>query len=381
MHARFLVAVIAGIVATLAFSGAASAAETKTGRDVELAAGRQVQGDLYVFSRHVVIAGTVNGDLIGAAESVSVTGTINGSVNLAARSIDVAGVVTGSVRAGGESVRVSGSIEGDLVSGARTVRITTTGHVAGDVLMGNGDLAVAGQVGGDVRGSVGDLSIGNSIGGDVRVSADSITVSGQGRIDGDLRYASNENAFISQRAEVVGSTVRTSAYRLTGGPDFWSALSSPITRMLLLLIAGAFLILLLPRPAVVVAEVIRTAIPQSLLAGLLTVIVWPVLAVVLLVLVIGIPVALIGSTALIGFAYLSQVVVGLAIGRSLLPSGWNVRARGYNLLAMVIGVMLIGIARAIPAPLISPLIAAVVAVLGIGGVLLALSGARTPDTH
>jgi cytoskeletal protein CcmA (bactofilin family) len=379
MRARIRFAVVTAIAAALTLSGSASAADTKTGQEIAVAAGQQVSGDLYILGRDVVIAGTVNGDLVGAAERVSITGTVNGSVNLAARSVEVEGVVTGSVRAGGELILVSGSIDGDLVTGAKTVRISSSGEVAGDVLVGNGDLTVAGPIGGDIRGSVGDLSIGDRIGGDVRISADSVTVSNKGGIDGDLRYASNDEATLAESAQVTGSTVRTSAYRFTGGPDSWSALTSPIIRMLVMLLAGLLMVLLLPRPAIAAADAIRTAFPQSMLVGLLTVIVWPLLAIVLLVIVVGIPVAVIGSTMLMGVAYLSQVFVGLAIGRVLLPSGWKAHSRGYNVLAMAIGVILLGVVRAIPAPYVSVLVAVVVAILGIGGALLALHGARSPD--
>jgi hypothetical protein len=379
MVVRLILAVACAVIAGTVAMGSATAAETRSGDEITISAGQQIQGDLYVFGRDVVIAGIVDGDLIGAAETVTISGTVNGSVNVAARSVDIEGVITGSARVTGESATVSGTVEGDLVVGANGIKISTTGEVQGDVLIGNGDLTVSGPVGGDIRGSIADLTIGSRVGGDVRVSANSVEISHDARIAGDLRYASDDAAEVARAARVSGQTVRTSEYRFTGGPDAWSALTSHIARLLLGLVSGLFLVLLLPRPSIAVAESIRSRLPASVLLGLIAVIFWPILALAMLVILVGIPVALIGTALLICFAYLSQVFVGLAIGRYLLPSGWKVRSRGYNVLAMAIGVTLLGLVRTIPVPVISPAIALVTAFIGIGGVLLALHGVRTTE--
>ena len=374
-----LLAAVAALALLLFAPGTASAAETRTSEQITIASDQQVDGDLYAFGREIVVRGIVNGDLIGAAETVRITGTINGSVNVAARTIEISGTVTHSARVTGDSVTVSGSIQGDLVVGANSARVSSNGEIGGDVLVGSGDLTVTGPVGRDIRGSSGDLTIDGRVGRHVRVSADSLTVTSQGRIGGDLRYASNQDADISNSAQISGQTVRTSSWRMTGGPDVWSALTSPITRILLALITGLLLVLSLPRALVAVADTIRTRVAESAAAGAIGFILWPILAIVFLVMVVGIPVALIGTALFVSFAYLSQIFVGLAIGRAVLPGAWKVRSRGYNVLAMVIGVILIGAVRAVPVPYLSPILAAITAVIGVGGILLALHNARSTE--
>jgi hypothetical protein len=61
----------------------------------------------------------------------------------------------------------------------------------------------------------------------------------------------------------------------------------------------------------------------------------------------------------------------------ILPGSWKAGSRGFNILAMAIGVIVIGAIRMIPAPYISPLVALVVAILGVGGVLTAFRNARS----
>jgi len=85
---------------------------------------------------------------------------------------------------------------------------------------------------------------------------------------------------------------------------------------------------------------------------------------------------LLGIVVYLTVLYLSQVFVGLAIGRWLLPKSWDVGGRGYNLLAMAIGVAAIGGLRLIPAPYVSGVISVVVGVLAFGGVVSAANNAR-----
>jgi cytoskeletal protein CcmA (bactofilin family) len=379
MGIRLFGAVALAFVVALATTGSASAAEVKRGDTITVRAGQTIRGDLYAFGQDITIAGTINGDLIGAGRNVTISGTVNGAVNMAAEKITISGVVTSSARVAGETITISGSIGGDLVVGGKTARITSAGKVQGDVLVGSGDLTVAGPVGRDIRGSAGNLVIQSRVGRDVRVAADSVRLTPQGRIGGDLRYASDDPATIASGARISGQTERTSKYRFSGGPDALSAMASHIARLLLMLVTGLLLVLFLPRPAIAAAEAIRVRLPVSALSGLLTLILWPILAVLLLIVVVGIPLALIGTAMLLCVAYLSQVFVGLAIGRIILPESWRIRSRGYNILAMAIGVILIGVVRMIPVPVISPLVALIVAILGVGGVLTALRSARTPE--
>ena len=367
---RPLIAISIAVIVAFATTGSVSAAESKTGDQITVRASQQISDDLYVFGRDVVIAGTVNGDLIGAADTVSVTGTVNGSINIAVRAFNLSGSVANAVRVTGESVTVSGTIGGDLVVAANTVEVTSSGAVEGDVLIGSGNLTVAGPIGGDIRGSAGDMSIGDRIAGDVRVSADVVELTGRSRIAGDLRYASNREATLESGSRVGGQIVRTSSLHLAGGPDLWSALTSQLMRLLLGLVTGFVLVLLLPRPAVTVADAIRLRFPATVISGMLGVVLWPVLALLLAATVVGIPIALIGTAVLLCAAYLSQIFVGLAIGRIILPGGWSVESRGFNILAMAIGMILIAGARAIPAPYISAIIAAITALLGFGAFIV-----------
>jgi hypothetical protein len=85
----------------------------------------------------------------------------------------------------------------------------------------------------------------------------------------------------------------------------------------------------------------------------------------------------IGTLLLIVLAWLSQVFVGLALGRLVLPDSWQVTSRGYNILAMALGMILIGAVRSLPFPYVSAAVALLSIVLALGAVIMALK----PDTE
>lgn len=369
-------AVIIAVVATIALSGPAEAAEFRSGESPRVGPAETVRDDVYLFGGTAEIAGTVDGDAIISAGDVSVPGQVTGSLTVAAGTVDIAGTIGRSVRATAGEITIRGRVAGDLVVLAGSVTITNTATIGGDVILGGGTARIRGQVGGDVRGSAGELDIASRIGGDVRVEADTIRLRSGARIGGDFRYTSRKAAQIDDGVTITGATQRTEPRRFYPGDNAAAWLGSAIFRLLCALVAGAALVILMPGTTAAIADAIRQAPLWSFLTGLVLAVLVPVLVVVLLITIVGIPLALIVMALYLIILYLSQVFLGLALGRILLPSGWDTASRGYNLLAMTIGVLIVAGLRLLPVPFISGAIAAVTAVLGLGAVVIGLRRAR-----
>ena len=365
-------ALLVGSLLALALIAPVAAAEFLNGDSPRVPRGTTVSEDLYVAGREVEIAGTVTRDLLVMAGDLSIadSGRVDGNVNAAVDQATIAGEVGRSLRVAARDVTIVGTVGGDVVVAGATVEIERGASVAGDVIVAGGEVEILGDVGGDVRGSAGSVVIDATIDGDVRLDSDDIELRSDARIGGRLEYTSADEAEIDQGAIVTGGVDRDEPERfgLEDGLVGW--LTGVILRLLWLLVAGAVLILLLPRGCVAVADGVRHRPLGSLLYGLLFMIVTPILIVILLVTVVGLPVALIGLAAYLAALYLSQVVVGLAIGRFILPNRWGDEGRGFNLLAMTIGVLIIAGLRLIPLPFVSEAIALIVAVFGLGAIVL-----------
>jgi cytoskeletal protein CcmA (bactofilin family) len=370
--------VLAVVVGLLALSPRpARAAEFKGGPNPTVERGTTIDDDLYLSGGRARIAGEVTGDLVAAVGDLDVTGELGGSLNAAVGTADLRGPVGRSVRVTAGEVTVRSTVGGDLVVLGGAVTVERGATVRGDVVAAGGDVDVLGTVVGDVRGSAGEVTIEGRVGGDVRVSADRFQVAPQARIDGDLRFRSDDHS-ISPNATVGGTRTELGPRRYLPWVELPGSLGFALVRLLAGLIAGAVVVLLLPRAAARVADGVRREPLASLLAGLILAVFVPVGVVALLATVVGIPIALIGAALFAAGLYLSQVVVGLALGRAILPKSWDTAGRGYNLLAMTLGVIALAALRLIPVPFLGTGIAAVTAVFGLGALVVGPRRAAAP---
>ena len=298
----------------------ADAAEVKRGEAVRLPDGETVDQDLYVFGGTVILEGAAARDVVVVARYLDAVGPIGGSLMVLAGRAEVRGTVGGSVRAAGASVAIYGRVEGDVVAAGGSVTIVETASVGGDVVVAGGKVTIVdgAVVGGAVRGEAVGMTIEGEIGSAVDVTTRRLHVAPSAQIGGVLRYQSRRAATIEPGAVVVGPTVRRDpAAALPMGPLlFWA--NGAVPRLLAMFVSGIVLVLLVPRRMAAVADSGRSAPMTSLLLGTGLVVFLPVLLILLLLTVIGSPLALVGGFGYLAGLYLSQVFVGLALGRFLL---------------------------------------------------------------
>jgi len=369
------------IVATLALPIVGSASEVRSGGSITIARNERITEDLYLSAGSVELLGTVNRDASIAAGDATIEGTVEGSVNLAAGQAAISGLVGGSVRVAGGSVEVSGDIGGDLVVAGGRVAIPSGATIGGDLILTGGDVDIQGAIAGDVRGSAMNLGIGGDVRGNVDVDTSRFAVDSTARIGGNLTYASASSDSISPGANIAGTVEREDGTPW-GGSDGWLQQSSgTLLRALWALIAGVVIVAVAPRVANAIARNGRSVL-AAIGVGLLALIVAPILAIALTVSLIGLPTGLILLTLLVMTLYLTQVFAGLTIGRFILPNGWNDGSRGFNLLAMTLGVLIIAAASFIPVPFASGVISALVTLWGLGAAAMILGQLGTrPDTQ
>lgn len=376
--ARALLVLVIAVAVLLSVASPAAAAEVKSGSSITIPAGTTVNDGLYLFGGTVDINGNVNRDATVSAGTLTVRGNIAGSLNVAAGEADIHGAIGRSVRAASGTIRIYGDVAEDVVVAGGTVTIEPGATVRGDVVAAGGDVDVRGAVNGNVRGSAGRLTIAGPVGGSVNVSVGTIRLDAPARIAGKLTYRSRNDLDRDPAAIVAGPTTHREPTRFFPGDNLVVWLGSAVLRLLFALITGVVIVLLLPRAAIAIADGVRRRPLPSFVLGLILLILVPIVVVLLMITVVGIPVALLGLAAYLAALYLSQVFVGLAIGRLILPNAWGDDGRGYNLLAMVIGVIILALLRLIPVPYLGSAIAAITAILGLGAIIVGLRRGHHP---
>ena len=350
------------LTVALALSPAAAAQQSelggkvRSGREVTIPANETVQGDLVASGGTVRIDGRVEGDLVASGGQVIVDGTVTGDVLAAAGTTTISGQVDGDARVASGQARIEGRIGEDLLLGVGQATVAPGTQIGGDLIFAAGRMQLDGTVAGDVLGSTGNYTQGGSVGGSERVNIDQPEA--------------------EQEPTLADRTV------------------DALRRYVSILVVGALLLWLLPRLLRGAADKTRGRPLVSLGVGILGFI-GTIVALVLVILVtvlVAVVLGLLGLGSLTGLtvfggllvtasvvfllvlalAFAAQATVGLALGRLLFP-GLD-RSFPSRLGALALGVLAVVLVAAIP--VVGGVLAALLALFGLGGLLLMAMPAR-----
>ncbi|MBV0900668.1 bactofilin family protein [Haloarcula salina] len=285
----------------------------------------------------IIVRGTVTGDVAAAAGTVHVTET---------------GEVGGNVEAAAGTVRIDGTVGGDVSAAGGTVEIGETAQIGGDLDAGAGFLAIHGTIDGTVRAGAEEVVVGPtaSVGGDLRYDAATFTR--------------------DPEAAVGGSVVQDESIGDSAGPDF-GAFTLPswlgvVYGLFVNLLLGAVLLAAFPAFSTRVADRVAESPARSGGVGLLTLVLVPIVLVVLLLTIIGIPLSLVGAVAFGVAAWVAAVYGQFAVGSWAL----SLADRDNRWLALVVGLVGFAILGAIP--ILGGLLELVAFLLGLGALALTL---------
>ena len=244
------------------------------------------------------------------------------------------------------------------------------GTTVGDVVVVDGRVSVAGRVDGDVISVSGPVRVAGTVDGSISAVSDRVTLLPGARVTGDLRYG-DERPVIARSATVGGevsdegwSELADFPWGAVGAVGWWLAVSIST------LVLGLVLLALAPRAADAAVETARTRLGVSLAWGAGLFVGLPVVAVVALITLIGIPLGLGLLLALIPLAGLGYVTTGYLLGRLLLKD-----APG-RIAAFLVGWGVLRILAIVPFLGVLAWLAAIV--VGLGVLLVTLWRTRAP---
>jgi cytoskeletal protein CcmA (bactofilin family) len=235
------------------------------------------------------------------------------------------------------------------------------------VVVIDGDVNVAGTVTNDVINITGHTRVYGHVQGDVVAITDRAHIEPGARVDGDVVYA-QEKPVVSPGAQVGGDVRHVRAGEWGNALIAWAAIWLAMTISTLLL--GLALLWIAPRAADAAFEVAGTHTGQSIAAGLGVLIGLPILAVLLLLTVVGIPLAILLFLLLIPLAVLGYANSAWLLGRRIVGPP---RGRFVSFLAGLAILRLVALV-----PVLGGLVWAAAAVFGIGTLAVAGWRARSP---
>jgi hypothetical protein len=317
-----------------------------------------VEGDAFLAGGKVSIASEVQGDLVVTGGEVSVGGSVGDDLYAAGGDVKLDAIVSGNARLAGGDVSVGPAT---VVAGAVTLtgaRVTFDGNSHGYLHATGASVRVNGEVHGDAEVRAEELVIGpgTRIGGRLVYHGPTEPVVPEGAvIDGGLEFhEADASRFLDRSVE------RLHNRHSRGGSLLW---------FVGVFAAGTFFLLLFPGYSTRAAEAIGREPLRVLGLGLAIVVCVPFVAVVLLITIIGIPLALLAIPLYFLLLFLGWVTAALFLaqrGLAAVRTGQPV-TNGWRLLALFLALVALWLMRQVP--FIGGLLAFVALLAGVGALV------------
>jgi len=268
----------------------------------------------------------------------------------------VLGVSAGSASAATDHV---------VITGGAVVRAGETAH---SVVVLDGTVTIAGHVTGDVVSVSGPVRVTGRVDGDLIAVSDPAFLGPTARVGGDLRYG-DERPALAQGATVGGEISKEDWADAASGWGWLSWLVWSLAVAVSTLIVGALLVWLAPGALAAAERAVRERPGATIGWGIAIVIGVPLLAILALVTLVGIPV----GVALL-LASIPVLLVAYATGAWLL--GRRVLRNRSPWLALLVGWAILSVLALIP--VVGALVGLIATVVGLGALAVAMWRARRP---
>ena len=375
MKRRLGLALLIAFIVALIGAPAAFAADFRTDTSISIGEDEVINDDLYLFGTTITVNGIVNGDVFAAGNSLTVNGTVNGNVFLVGQEVTVNGAVSRGARITANNATIAGSIGEDLLLFGNSTGIHGGATIGRDLIATVASLTLDGMVQRRLAGNAQTVTLNGSVGSNVDVGVDDLTISQDASIGGDLTYRSDKMAEIAGGAEIGGDVNHEMAAEaeIETGFSIGSFVPS-IIGLIMTAVYGTALLLIFPRLTVTASNQLRQNPIMSIGMGIVFLIVVPIVSVLVMITVIGIPLGLI-ALLLYGIALFSaQVFVGMTLGRLILSFFSDGNRRMIQFLGLLLGLLILFGVSFIP--YFGPWAPLVVIILGLGGLMLAIGRLR-----
>ena len=264
--------------------------------------------NIYSVSGNVRSTGPVNGDLYAAGGRVIVEHTVAGDATLAGGSVIVRAAVGDDLRAAGGDINIDSTVGGELYASGGNIILSKTAVVAGAVTMYAGNVTIEGKVNGPLKVYAKKIALNGEITRDVELNAEQIELGPQAKLGGALRYSSNAQFKTAQGVIIGGAVTRADA--MNGRPDThhdrewhgqmmgsgsgWAGtIAGTVASFVALLAASALFLLVFTGFSQRTATRMLAKPWSALAAGVVILLGAPILAMLLLITLIGIPLGMV----------------------------------------------------------------------------------------
>ena len=309
-----------------------------------------VHGDLYILGGNVIVNGKVEEDLVVAGAKVTVNGDIGGDVRIL-----------------GGQLSMFGNVGDDVLVGAGQFDLGKDSVIGGSMVTASGLLTLEGRVVENVKGTIGLFILSGNVDGNVSIIVeDNLSISESAKVGGDFEYSSFVESKIPEG--VVGGAVSYNQFdkKVIEESVFYIVVLEKAFSYLSALIIMLLMVLFAPRTLQNSAASMKKDPFKSFVVGLFSLIAAIMGAIILMVSIIGIPLALIILASLLIVFYLAKIYVAAWLAGYVFKNKKNLSKKELlgRMVLMLVAYFLIGMI-----PYVGGLIGVVLFLIGVGGMV------------
>lgn len=367
-----------GILAALALAAAISGVHTPaSGRDAlqaSLGLDRFVAGGTV---RHVE---AVAGDVIAVGGDVEIDATVEGNAIVTGGTLRIAPLVGHDIYAAGGKILVEAHVGRSARLAGGRVELGSRAQVDGNFSAAAGEVVIRGPVRGHVQAAAGSVLIDSAVDGDVNVVAGSLELGPGARIGGKVHYRSGDTLRVDPAARVAGGIERGAPYgtrprdrrvarETSGGGWVWTVG---------LMVLAAVMAAAIPAASQRVGAEMRARPGWSLLIGFIVLASVPVATLLLMITIIGLPLALLVLLAYFALLLVGYVATAVALGDGALRR-WrtgSASTTGWRIAAAMLAVVALALLGRVP--FVGFVVAFAAMLAGIGAILMSFTHRVAP---
>lgn len=337
-----------------------------------------IEGNLYAVGANITVEGKVTGDVICAGQSINISGVVDGDVICAGQLLNISGQIGGNLRLAGNAINFSGQVARNAMTLGATI-VTAPGSTIGWDLLALGNIfELRGNIGRDLYGGMAKANLTGEVGKNVNLNFgpkngndQPLIIGGTAKINGAVNYTAKKNALIDGGAIIKGQTTHKLPIIIVKRSNFtnigwwWGNL----IKLFSALVIGLVLVSFWRELIIKITDLMMARMNASLGRGILVLLLTPIIAIILLITIIGIPLSLILMACWLIALCLSKVLVGILVGRQLLNK-FLPQQKDSLILGMVIGTVIVYLVFAVP--LFGWIMALLATLWGLGGIMLIL---------
>jgi len=362
-NTRIIIA-LSFMVLAMAIPATVQAYSVKTDSSIYVGREETIDGTLYAAGNSVIVDGNVAGDVFCAGQTITINGHVAGDVFCAGESITVNGDIGGSIRVVGNSINITASTSGGVQAFGATISLGPDASVGRDMLIAGAVADIRGDVNGYLHGAAGSVIIGGHIGRDIKLRLDErikgekyadnysgpkpLRILPEAMVGGNVYYISGIIGEISEKAGIGGEVGHSFPKKSIDKNDLAAAaIWGRIIFVFAALVVGLVLISIRRERLVALTDLMISQGSATIGWGMIVMFLTPIISILLIFTLIGIPLAAILVSLWLICLYLAKITVAITIGRLIVKRIWG-QEKESLIWAMVLGITLSWLAFSLP---------------------------------